>query len=161
MEITTYFVDRASYQTMDSKAGAKKDEGRCASCTSRSVRCNNKAKGCTRAAPVPAAAVPTRSSGRTRRAASLSDGVDNMFVGKGKLNSQANADKRYRARKRREQEEDRARAKDAKKAKYFSSPFVSLCLCAFLCASSLYCDRPLLCLCLICIPVLLLLPFFY
>ena len=116
---------------MDSKAGAKKDEGRCASCTSRSVRCNNKAKGCTRAAPVPAAAVPTRSSGRTRRAASLSDGVDNMFVGKGKLNSQANADKRYRARKRREQEEDRARAKDAKKAKYFSSPFVSLCLCAF------------------------------
>ena len=83
-----------------------------------------------------------------------------MFVGT-VLGSAAVAKHREK-KKRREQEEDRARAKGAKKAKYFSSPFVSLCLCVFvsLCVS-LYCDRPLLCLCLICIPVLLLLPFFY
>ena len=55
-----------------------------------------------------------------------------MFVGKGKMAYQAEADRRARS-KRREQEEDRARAKDAKKAKYFSSPFVSLCLCVFVC----------------------------
>ena len=78
-----------------------------------------------------AAAEGSRRSARTRRAASSSDGVDNMFVGT--VLGSATVAKHRARKKRREQEEDRARAKDAKKAKYFSSPFVSLCLCVFVC----------------------------
>ena len=81
----------------------------CPACDKAGQKCGNgRVKACCKGRA--AAAEGSRRSARTRRAASSSDGVDNMFVGKGKMAYQAEADRRAR-RKRRTQEEDRARAK--------------------------------------------------
>ena len=100
----------------------------CPACDKAGQKCGNgRVKACEKGRA--AAAEGSRRSARTRRAASSSDGVDNMFVDS---TTEASRLRQFRAKKkRREKEEDRARAKDAKKAKYFSSPFVSLCLCVF------------------------------